>query len=104
MKPSTKLKIAGVLDMVTGSLAVVISFILLAGGITTLNVPGGGALFLFIAVIFAVAGIPAVIGGIYTLRRKRWRRAFVCSLFAIPLWGVGAITAMMINSAKDEFS
>jgi hypothetical protein len=104
MSPSRRAKIAGILDIVIGSLAVIVAGICLVGGIMTLNVPGGGTIFLLIAVIFAIMGIPPILGGVYALRRKKRQRAIICSLFTAPLWGIGLIPAFLISSAKDEFT
>ena len=104
MPPSRKLKIAGILDIVIGSTVVIFALVLLVGGITTLDKPGGGTIFLCIAVIFLIMGIPPIIGGIYALRRTKGVRAIICSLFAAPLWGIGLIPAFLITLAKDEFT
>ncbi len=104
MSRSKRLKIAGILDIVIGSLAVVFALVLLVGGITTLDAPGGGTIFLLIAGIFLIMGIPPIIGGIYALRKEKGQRAVIYSLFAAPLWGIGIVTAFLIASAKDEFT
>ncbi len=75
-------KIAGILDIVIGGPVVVFALVLLVGGIMTWNAPGGGNIFVLIAIIFAILGIPPIVGGIYALRRKRWQVALIGSLFA----------------------
>ncbi len=75
-------KIAGILDIVIGGPVVVFALVLLVGGIVTWDREGGGSIFVLVAIIFAILGIPPTIGGIYALRKKRWQVALIGSLFA----------------------
>ena len=54
--------------------------------------------------ILAIIGLPPIFGGIYALKKKNRQRAFILSLFAAPLWGIGVLTALLIYSARDEFT
>ena len=97
-------KIAGILDIVIGGMAAAFALVLLVGGIMTWGRPGGGNFFVLIATIFAIIGVPPIIGGIYALRRKRWQLALICSLFAAPLWGIGIVAAVFVALSKKEFT
>ena len=97
-------KIAGILDIVVGGLTVAFAIFLLVGGIMTWGQAGGGDFFILLAIIFAIIGVPPIVGGIYALQRKRWRQALIGSLFAAPLWGIGLLTALFISLSKEDFN
>ena len=80
MKKTWKPTVAGIIDIVLGGLVTAFALILLIGSIWTWDEPGGGGIFLLIAIPCAVFGIPSIIGGIYALRRKRWLMALIGSI------------------------
>lgn len=110
-------KVAGILDIVAGALGIIISFVLaLVGALFPYLATSDPAEFhdfpaqLFAiwmigwAVFLIVAGILAIVGGIYALRREKWGLALAGSIGALfgssPL-GVAAIIFTALS--KKEF-
>lgn len=111
-------KVAGILDIVAGSFGIFISclmvlwlaFFYFMAGIA----PGGfddfpmrfTALFMIPWAIFVLAaGILAIVGGIYALRKKKWKLALAGSIGAFfgssPL-GVAAIIFTVMSKSQFE--
>jgi len=104
MSRTLMLKIAGILDIAIGGMAVAIALVALVGGIVSWDEPGGGSFFVMIAIIFAIPGIPAIIGGICALRKKWFPVAIIGSLFTTPVWGIGIVATIFIALSKSEFT
>lgn len=109
--------VAGILDIVAGSLGLIIGFfVILLLAIFTIVRPGGaGYLQEFPVVISAFAlitlaifsfiiSVLAIVGGVYALRKKKWGLALAGSIAAFfvssPL-GIAAI--VLIALSKNEF-
>jgi hypothetical protein len=111
-------KVAGILDIVAGSFGVFLSCIMaLWFGFISYFIPSGTAefhdfpgsfvaIFIIPWVIFMLAaGILAIVGGIYALKRKMWRLALAGSIAAFfgssPL-GVAAIIFTALSKSEFE--
>ncbi|MDD5312276.1 MAG: hypothetical protein PHO26_04495 [Dehalococcoidia bacterium] len=104
-KPMT----AGILDIIAGVMGIIASFILILIGSICGIIPDVPqwiiAVLICIGIPIGLAGILAVVGGIYALKRKNWPLALtgaIAALFCSRLLGVLSIifTAM----GKNEFS
>ncbi len=106
---------AGILDIVSGGIGLIIALLVLAGSVTFLIVGGGItglvpetplvlALLAGLAIPMAVVDIFAIVGGVCALKRKKWGWALTGSIAALfpsrPL-GIAAIVFTVL--AKNEF-
>ena len=111
-------KTAGILDIVAGSLGIIISGILvLVGALFPYLATSGPAEFhdfptqLFViwmigwAMFLVVAGILAIVGGIYALRRKKWGLALAGSIAALLTgsWLLGIPAIVFTIMGKNLF-
>ena len=117
MEKTWKPVAAGVLDIVAGACSVlcfiglIIAFSVVTSGITgvpgLVAVPGiwvAPTVLLVLAVPSIIMGILAIMGGVYTLIRKRWGLAITGAIAATIsnlLLGIPAL--IFIALAKDEF-
>ncbi|MFH1381430.1 MAG: hypothetical protein ABIH70_00870 [Chloroflexota bacterium] len=92
MKKATMPQIAGILNLVVGVPMLVVALVSVVGGVMTMGQDGGGSIFVVIAIIFAGLGVLPTLGGIYALRRKKWRLVLAGSI-------VGAILGWMLATA-----
>ena len=108
---------AGILDIISGSFGLFAGIILLAlgtlgsgvlrffeFGISDISPAVILAIFSAVAIPLAIAGILAIIGGIYTLQRKMWGLALtgsIAAFFPSRLLGIAAIIFTAIS--KNEF-
>ena len=93
-KPTT----AGILDIISAV------FILGQGFGCLLQWHIAGAPIIF--AVCVIAGILAIAGGIYALRRKRWGLALAGSICALPslyTWFLGIIAIILTVRSKREF-
>jgi uncharacterized membrane protein HdeD (DUF308 family) len=108
---------AGILDIVAGSLRVIVSLfvallvaafaIFSRGDMTCLEgfpIAITASVVITLAIFFLIASILAIVGGIYAMRRKNWGMALAGSIAALlcaaPL-GIAAI--VLIALSKKEF-
>jgi hypothetical protein len=108
---------AGILDIISGSFGLFAGIILLV-----LGTLGSGLLRLFevgipeispavilallsaIAIPLIIAGILAIVGGIYALQRKMWGLALAGSIAAFfPSWLLGMAAIIFTALSKNEF-
>jgi len=99
---------AGILDIVAGSFGLICSFaFIFAGGILRMvpDVPPFmWPIFIGMAGPFAIIGILAIVGGIYSLRRKIWGLALAGSIAAFfPSWPLGVAAIVFTALSKNEF-
>jgi len=118
MEKTWKPTAAGVLDIVSGvlSLISIVGWVLFAIGVSKF-IEFGGAEAYGIAIpgflpgiiwgsvaFLAIAGILAVVGGVYALQRKNWGLALTGSIFALfPQFLLGVLAIVFTALAKDEF-
>jgi hypothetical protein len=97
MKTTWKPIAAGVLDIILGCCTLIGGFLFY----NFMSVVGAGwEVFAFPA----VAGIVAIVGGIYAMQRKIWWLALVGSIAALlPFWFLGVASLILIALSRDEF-
>jgi len=108
MKKTRMPKVAGILDIVVGSLILSILFLFaivpmiiepVQAGIFHFNLSSS-----FIVVPAIIIAVLAIIGGIFAIQRRKWRGALAGSIAAaispIPL-GIAAIVLLILS--KKEF-
>lgn len=63
------------------------------------------AMLIVMAVVFAVAAVLAILGGISALERKRWGLALAGAIVSIigPWWPIGITGTVFTALARDEF-
>jgi hypothetical protein len=114
--------VAGILDIVGGALSIlgasavflgILFFIPISRSAGPGPVPEMGcwmipgileAILLIAAVYFIVVGVLPIIGGVYALRRKKWRLALAGSIAAI--FGscvLGILATIFTAMSRDEF-
>jgi hypothetical protein len=100
--------VAGILDIVAGSLGVILAIALIFVGVLMRFVPDMPPylvpIFTALSLPFAIVGILAIIGGIYALRRKIWGLALAGSIAAFfPCWLLGLTAIVLTALSKKEF-
>ncbi len=111
MEKTWKPMVAGILDIVTGAFAL-LSVIGLAIGIVVIGseVVGPGVpdfvttILWILAIPFLIIGVLAIIGGIYSIQRKKWGIALAGTIASTVFWFfVGIPAIVFISQSKDEF-
>jgi len=98
--------VAGILSIIAGAVELLGGIVV--GGIAAvltafIKMPGLGAIFGFPLIIL---GIVAVVGGIYSLRRRAWGLALagaICSVFLPHITILGILAIIFIAISKREF-
>jgi hypothetical protein len=121
-----KSKIAGILSIVSGGLGIgtaLVYVIMIVFSSLVMRMPGfmpntpgpdnytGGIMFTMMiimysifAAVFIIAGILAIIGGVFALKRKKWGLALtgsIASIIAFMACGIASI--IFIIMGKEEF-
>jgi hypothetical protein len=61
-------------------------------------------IFIILTVLLFIAGILAVVGGNYAVRRKKWGWALTGSIFTLsPTFWIGLIAIILTVLSKNEF-
>ena len=103
---------AGVFDLL-GTLGLTIAiavigtsdFVITEVDIYPLTVSGLNAILATIAVYLGVAGVVAIVGGIFALQRKLWGLALAGSIAAVlPFWVFGITSIVFTAISKEEFA
>jgi hypothetical protein len=101
---------AGILDIICGAWGLFFSILLMFIGRIIVAVaklpPAIGPISAFMAIIFALLAILAIIGGVYALKRKIWGLALAGSIAALfsPYFWLLAITSIVLTAmSKKEF-
>jgi len=102
---------AGVFDLL-GTLGLTIAIAVLGtselvvteADIYPLTVSGLNAILATVAVYLAIAGVLAIVGGIFALQRKLWGLALAGSIAAVlPFWVFGITSIVFMAISKEEF-
>ena len=103
MEKTWKPTVAGVLDIIAGSLEVVIGIVVAALG--SVGWFFGMGWMSAIGAPLIIFGIIAIVGGIYALRRQVWGLALAGSIFAlVGPWGLlGLLAIIFVSLGKREF-
>jgi len=99
--------VAGILDVISGLLLVigVVLFVLVLLGFSVgFGTPTGLTLVRLWLVVMALGllGLIDIVGGIMSLRRKKWVLALIGSLCAVPA-GLGIVATALIALSRREF-
>jgi hypothetical protein len=103
---------AGILDIICGSIAILILLVLMiVGGISGIVMPMMPrfpelmpALLWWLSIPAAIIAILAITGGICSLQRKNWGLALAGSIAAFfPLWLLGIAAIVLTVLSKEEF-
>ncbi len=108
MKRTWMPTVAGILDIVSGSIAIVWFCIMLAGGLVMRFVPRMPMmlppLLIGMAVPLIIVAILAIVGGVHALQRKNWGLALAASIAAFfPSWILGIPAIVLVSLSRDEF-
>jgi hypothetical protein len=111
MEKTWKPMVAGILDIVTGAFALlsviglVIGIVVIGSDVVGPGVPDFVITILWIlAIPFLIIGVLAIIGGIYSIQRKKWGMALAGTVATIVYWFfVGIPAIVFISQSKDEF-
>lgn len=99
-----KIKISGILSIVTGSLALIGFGILAVYMLPNPNAQIILPIMLPVTFIVMLMGILAIIGGVYTLKKKVWRIALVGAIASIIiLYPTGTLALVFLMMSEDEF-
>ena len=103
---------AGVFDLL-GTLGLIIAIAVISSSsvfiteadIYPLTVSGLDSILAIIATYLAVAGIVAVVGGIFAPQRKVWGLALAGAIAAVmPFWVFGVTSIVFVGMSKEEFA
>ena len=101
---SWKSTTAGILNIIAGVLAIILSLMMFRRHevIGLLNHGGRWRIWGIIALLL---GIMSIIGGIFALMRKAWGAALAGAITALYPWGIfGILAIIFVAMAKQEFS
>jgi hypothetical protein len=107
-------RVAGILNIVSGALALLWFVILLAGILVTsgtLGIPGTEAIPGFVSTILTVIAVPtliigilALVGGIFALQKNSWGLVLAGAIASVLTFFVLGIIAIVFTvQAKEEF-
>ncbi len=101
-------KAAGIFSIIAGVIGLISSPLLIAyGSIATLDIAFGnwwGFFLLQVGFLFIPTGIIAIVGGIFSLRRKKWWIALAGSIAAIICFlFLGIPATIFLAQSKREF-
>ncbi len=102
-------KTAGIFSIIAGVIGLISSPLLIAyGSIATLDIAFGnwwGFFLLQVGFLFIPTGIIAIVGGIFSLRRRKWGLALTGSISAIIcLLFLGIPAVIFVIQSKREFA
>ena len=107
VSPTWKPIAAGILSIMAGLLWIIgeLFISLVLGGLSIILDVGILPAFLLwlIGAAIAVPGILAIVGGIFSLRRRQWALALIGSVCAIPL-GLGIAATILLALSRREFT
>ncbi len=108
MKKTWMPTVAGILDIISGSVGIVWFCIMLAGGMAMRFVPRMPMmvppLLMGMAVPLIIVAILAIVGGVHALQRKNWGLALAASIAAFfPSWLLGIPAIVLVSLSRDEF-
>lgn len=108
MKRTWMPTVAGILDIVSGSVGLVWFCIMLVGGAALRFMPRMPMmlppLIMGMAVPLVIVAILAIVGGVYALQRKNWGLALAASIAAFfPLWILGIPAIVLTSLSREEF-
>lgn len=100
--------VAGILDIISGSVGIVWSCIMMVGGMAMRCMPRMPVmlppLVMGMALPLLALAILAIIGGVYALQRKNWGLALAASIAAFfPSWVLGIPAIVLVSLSRDEF-
>lgn len=100
--------VAGILDIISGSVGIAWSCIMMAGGMAMRCMPRVPVmlppLVMGMALPLLALAILAIIGGVYALQRKNWGLALAASIAAFfPSWVLGIPAIVLVSLSRDEF-
>ena len=113
MEKTNKPTVAGILNIISGVLGLIVAASLFIGfGATSgaLDIPTGPipgfvpGIVLGMAITSTIIAILALVGGIYAVQRKKWGWALtgsIAAVFSVFLLGIPAV--VFIVQSKDEF-
>ena len=118
MSKTWKSLVAGILDIVAGSLSCIASLSLIAGILvfsivsrsSSIHIPYDAPrnialLIVILAVPYLALAVLSIVGGIFTLKRKKWGLAIAGSIAAaIISWLFGIPALVFTIIARDEFA
>ncbi len=96
-----KPRVAGILDLVVGGAISVLALVFSVVGIVGSH---EGNIWGPLGILLLPPGALAVVGGICALRRRNWRLAMVCPMFAVPFLGLTIPAIIFVAQSKKEFA
>jgi hypothetical protein len=105
-KPMT----AGILSIIGGAVELFfgISFSSLSGLLGSLSgVPEVGVILGALGIPLIILGVVAIVGGIFSIRRRLWGLALagaICSLFLLYVTVLGILAIIFVAMSKKEFA
>ena len=103
-KKTGTIVVAGILDIIDGCLSVLGVLGLMVAIAYVSDEPDTLAILVPIAVLLALKGILAIVGGMYALQRKNWVMALVGAISAaLPFSLLGIIALILTALSRDQF-
>ena len=108
MKRTCKATAAGVVDVISGcfgvfcAISLVIPIVILE---VLVEASHAEQILIAIAIMCAITGVLAIIGGAFALKRKLWALALAGSIASIfPCFPLGIAAVILTALSRDEFS
>jgi len=107
--------IAGILDIISGSLGIILGLLVVVGivvfsaigagrGVPEEFVQYGPAFLIAITIPLVLLNIVSIIGGVYALKRKKWPMALAGSITTFFVnWFFGAAAIVFTVLSRNEF-
>ena len=107
-------RVAGILNIISGAVALLWFLMLLVGIVVTsgnIGIPGTEAIPVFVSTILTIIAVPtlaigvlALVGGIFALKKKSWGLVLAGAIASLLTFFVLGIIAIVFTAqAKDEF-
>ncbi len=108
MKRTWMPTVAGILDIIGGSIGIVWFCIMLAGGMVMRALPRMPMMLppmlMGMAVPLVALGVLAIVGGVHALQRKNWGLALAASIAVFfPSWVLGIPAIVLTSLSREEF-
>jgi len=94
-------RVAGFLDIISGAFGLIVAFFSLMG--LMYPDPDFQRIVLSISALSFIAGVLAIVGGIYALQRRKWGLALAGSIAALFPILLGIVSITFIARSKKEF-
>lgn len=100
--------VAGILDIISGSVGIVWFSIMMAGGMALRHMPRMPMMLppIIMGMALPLLGLAvlAIVGGVHALQRRNWGLALAASIAAFfPSWVLGIPAIVLVSLSREDF-